>query len=172
MSGKAILVVGARGTGKTTTNKTWAKKVHPDRLLIFDYQGEYKDIYPKPFIGFQAFSKMITTVRGMFIVIEEATVFLENRGYNGDIVDTLVSARHADNTLLFSFHSFRAVPKYIFSLCNMVIVHKTGDSPEYVEKTFENPDLLAAFNEIKNAPNLRNTATGKEYSPNKIVKLY
>ena len=53
----------------------------------------------------------------------------------------------------------------------MVIIHKTGDSPDFVEKTFENPELLKAFLEIKNAPNLKSN-TGKEYSPQKTVKLY
>lgn len=171
MSGKAILVVGARGTGKTTTNKNMVARVHPDARLILDVNKEYFDLYPKPFEGFEGFAKKLLTVQGMFIVIEEATIFLSNRGYNSDIVDVLVKARHNDNTILFSFHSFRAVPKYVFALCNMVIIHKTGDSVDYVEKEFENPTLTAAFKEIKEAKNLT-SKTGKEYSPSKVVKLY
>ncbi len=171
MSGKAILVVGARGTGKTTTNKSYAKKVHPSALLVLDVNGEYKDLYPYPFIGFEKFTKRLLTIENAFIVIEEATMFLSNRGYNGDMVDVLVQARHHNNTLLFSFHSFRAIPKYVFGLCNVAIIHKTGDSVEYVEKEFENPKLTKAFLEIKSAPNLKGD-NGKEYSPRKVVNLY
>jgi len=172
MSGKAIIVVGARGTGKTTTNKTLAAKVHRENLLVLDVNGEYKDLYPFEFMGFEAFAKLMTKVRGRFIIVEESTIFLDNRGHNGDITDALVRARHNDNTILFSFHSFRAVPKYIYALCNMVIVHKTGDTIEYVEKTFENPILTAAVLKIKNAPNLKNEKTGREYSPKEFVTLY
>ncbi len=172
MSGKAILVVGARGTGKTTTNRTYAKQVHRECLLILDVNGEYKDLYPYPFIGFQAFTKMLLTVKGRFIIVEEATMFLDNRGKNGDMVDILVQARHHDNTILFSFHSFRAIPKYVYELCNVAIVHKTGDSDDYVEKEFRNPKLTEAFLKVKNLPNLKNAQTGKEYSPKEFVKLY
>ncbi len=171
MSGKAILVVGARGTGKTTTNKSMVSKVHPTRRLVLDVNGEYTDLYPFDFIGFETFSKKMTKVRGMFIVIEEATIFLDNRGKNGNVQDTLVMARHRDNTIVMSFHSFRTIPKYIYALCNMVILHKTGDTAEYIEDTFENPKLTEAFLEIQSAPNLKGE-NGKEYSPNKEVKLY
>jgi len=171
MSGKAILVVGARGTGKTTFNRGMVSQTHPQTRLILDVNGEYRDLYPHPFIGFGPFTKALLQVKNRFILIEESTMFLDNRGKNGDIVDILVQARHNDNTIMFSFHSFRMVPKYIYALCNMVIVFKTGDTEDYIEKTFENPLLTAAFIEIKNAPNLKSN-TGKEYSPNKTVKLY
>lgn len=170
MSGKSILVVGARGTGKTTTNKSMVSKVHPSARLVLDVNGEYRDLYPYDFIGFDQFTERMTQVKDCFIVVEEATIYLNNRGHNSNITDALVKARHNNNTVLFSFHSLRSIPKYIFDLSNMIILHKTGDNEDIIEE-FRNPKLSIAFSEIKKAPMLK-SKTGVEYSPRKIIKLY
>lgn len=171
MSGKAILIVGARGTGKTTTTKKLLAKVHEKSRIVLDINNEYKDMYPHPFIGFEDFAKKLPNVKDAFIVIEEATISLSNRGYNKDIADTLVRARHNNNTIVLVYHSLRSIPKYVFDLCNVVILHKTGDNKKTVED-FENDKLLEAYLWVNSQPNLKNKETGKEYSPQKVVILY
>lgn len=170
MSGKSIIVVGARGTGKTTNNREMISKVHPDARLILDVNGEYKDLFPHEMIGFKEFTTMITKVKGAVILIEEATIFLSNRGYNGDIVDVLVKARHRDNTIIFSFHSFNTIPNYVWELSNYVYIFKTNDDLDTI-KSYKKPKLEAAFTEIQNADWLKGE-NGKQYSPKKLVNLY
>src|SRR5687767_14279315 len=116
MSGQSILVVGARGTGKTTRNKKLVSIAHPDNRLVLDINGEYKDLYPKPFLPYPQFSKIAKIVTGKVILIEEATFVLSNRGYDNDIQEVLVKARHNNNTLIFSYHTLRSIPYYIYSL--------------------------------------------------------
>lgn len=169
MSGKAILIIGNRGTGKTTTTKKLLANVHKDARIVLDVNNEYADLYPFPFIEFDNFTKKLTTVSNAFIVIEEATIFMDNRGYNKDMTSVLVKSRHRGNTIVLVYHSIRSVPKYIFNLCNMIILHKTNDA-ENVVKDYDNSDLNEAYLWLKSQPNLKNEA-GKEYSPQKVVKL-
>lgn len=171
MSGKAILVVGARGTGKTYGNRKMIEKTHPQARLILDVNGEYKDLFPNDPIEFDAFTKVAKTVKKAVILIEECTIYLSNRGNNSDIRDLLVKARHNDNTIIMVFHSFRSIPKYVYDLCNMVIIYKTADNAELISTAFEDEKLTAAFNEIKAAPWLKNDQ-GKTYSPHKIYSIY
>lgn len=170
MSGKAVLIVGARGMGKTTTTKKLLTKTEPKARLVLDVNGEYMDLYPYPFIGFEEFSKKLTTVSNAVIVVEEATIFLSNRGYDKDITDVLVKARHRNNTIIMVYHSIRNVPKYIFDLCNMVVLHKTNDSEKAVDEK-DNDKLKEGFIWLKKQPMLKGE-NGKEYSPQKVIDLY
>lgn len=170
MSGKAILVVGARGMGKTTTVKKLLQKIHADARIVLDVNGEYKELYPKPFIGFEEFAKKLTKIKHAFIVVEEATISLSNRSYSKDMADVLVRARHADNTIVLVYHSLRQIPAYIFPLANMVILHKTADTEETLRK-IDNEKLTEAWKKIKAAKMLKGSA-GKEYSPQEIIDLY
>lgn len=173
MSGKAFMIIGMRGMGKSHQVKELIKKVNPDSLLVFDPNKEYTGLYShKPIEKFKEFSSIVPKVSNAVIVVEEATVFLSNRGYDIDFQDTIVRARHTNNTVILVFHSFQDVPKYLFRLVNYVILLKTNDTIDYVEKTFRSPKLSKAFIEIKNAPKILNKSTGKEYSPNKLIDLF
>lgn len=170
MSGKAIAIVGMRGMGKSTIVKKTIEPVHKDARIVYDINGEYKDLYPYPLLSFEDFETKIRSVKNAVIVVEEATVFLNNRSFSFDFLDTIVRARHANNTIILVFHSLRAVPKYIFELLNYVIILKTQDKTKDVEK-FDNYQLTKAFIEIKTAALLKGE-NGKLYSPNKIVDLF
>lgn len=171
MSGKAMAIVGARGMGKTSTVRELLTHVHPDARLVYDVNGEYKDLFTYPLMTFDQFNKKANQVQNAFIVFEEATIFLNNRGNNMDVTEMLVRARHTNNTILFVFHSFRSVPRYLFDLLDYVIILKTNDNPDIIEQKFESPEFTAAFMEIKNAPFLKNES-GRQYSPKKIFSIY
>lgn len=171
MSGQAILVVGMRGTGKTTTVKKLMAKTHPGSRLILDVNGEYKDLFPRDPIDFDTFTNLAKSVKNAVILIEESTIFLDSRGSNQDIRDLLVRARHRNNTVIFVFHTFRSIPKYIYDLCNAVIIHKTSDTADHILERFGDENLVKVFNEIKTA-NMLTNSEGKQYSPNKYYKIY
>lgn len=172
MSGKAFMFIGMRGMGKSHAVKELIKPVNPDSLLVFDPNAEYTGLYSHPpIIEFKKFSALVPKVKKAVIVVEEATVFLSNRGYDIDFQDTIVRARHTDNTVILVFHSFQDVPKYLFRLVNYVILLKTNDTVDYVDTTFRNKLLTDAFTKIKTAPLLQNKE-GKKYSPKIMIDLF
>ncbi len=176
MSGKTFLFIGMRGMGKTTLVKKTLAGAHPDSLLIFDPNGEYTSFTNgrPPITNFKLFAQKAMQVENAVIVVEEATVFLNNRGFNVDFLEVVVRARHTNNSIICVFHTLKSVPKYIFDLCNYVILLKTGmsDNEDYVRKQFDHELLTQAFIEIRDAKLIRNPDTGKDYSPNKFLDVY
>lgn len=170
MSGKAFAIVGMRGMGKSTVVKQLLKPTNEQSRLIYDPNQEYKDFYPYPLLTFDQFADKVSKVQNAVIVVEEATVFLNNRGFNFNFLDLIVRARHSNNTIILVFHSFRAVPKYLISLLNYVVILKTGDNIKYIEQ-FENDALTREFIKMRNAPMLKGEG-GKEYSPNIVFDLF
>ena len=157
--------------GKTTTNRKLLEQAHIEARLVMDMKGEYAGMYNHPvFYRFADFTKRAAMVKNCVVLIEEATIHLKVNAQNDDMTAALVNARHYGNTFIMSFHSLQRVPKYIFELSNMVILHKTGDQIGDV-KAFGDPKILAAFIEIEKAPMLKSD-TGVEYSPQKVLTLY
>lgn len=160
---KAILVVGATGTGKTTYNKKCLGKVSPKSIHLYDVNNEYKDYYKKPFIPFTDFMNQAKNIENGVIVFEEATIFLNNRLCNQDLIDILVRKRHTNNTVFMVFHSLRNVPRYVYDLSNIVVLHKTNDSEKSVHSKFEDERLTEVFKQV-------NSHNDKHY--NEIFAIY
>jgi len=172
MSGKAFMFFGMRGMGKSYLVKQLIEKYPKDNRLIFDPNGEYQGMYNHPRIDkFPIFADRANKVENAVVVVEEATVFLNNRGFNLDFLELIVRARHTNNTIILVFHSFKKAPKYLFDIVNYAVILKTGDKVDYLEKEFDNERLTSAYLEIKNAPMLVNDK-GQQYSPNKFLDLF
>lgn len=169
MSGKAIIIAGMRGSGKSTKARELVAKVHPDARLIYDVNNEYKDLYNKPFVDFDTFTDTLDNIRNGVTLIEEATIFLSNRGNNFDVRSALVKARHNNNMFILVFHSLRSIPRYIFDLCDYVYLFKTNDTIEIVEG-FDNPKLITYFNHIR-ASSFRINVNGKRFSPHALFSI-
>lgn len=167
--GKAFIVVGATGMGKTTWLKNMLRTVHPENLFLYDVNAEYTELYNAPLPDFDKFSDEAKHKRESVIVFEEATIFLNNRGSNVSLIDVLVRKRHTKNIVFLVFHSFRAVPKYIIDLCNYMVIHKTNDTVDLVAR-YKNDTITKAFSEILAAPMIV-AENGSEYSPSKIISL-
>ena len=176
MSGKCILIVGARGMGKSTTLRNELKKANKKSLIIYDVNGEHKDLYPYPLIPFEEFTDMCSRVYNAVIVIEEATIYLSNRGNNFDVKEFLVKARHRNNTVFMNYHSLRSLPIYIYDLSDFIVLHKTKDKQSLVEKKFEDEEFTEEFLKIKNAALLDSgkvKANGEPilYSPHVVLSI-
>lgn len=168
MSGKAIAIVGARGMGKSTVTKAIVLKIstHGSRM-IFDPEGEHKDIYDKPLLPFKEFKQKADSVANALIVWEEATMVIPNTSQaDPDVKEMLVKARHRNNTLIFVFHSFRFLPTWVFDLLDYVIVLKTADSVAYVNRRYDSERFNEVFARINQPDNwLYNEETKRYYSP-------
>lgn len=169
--GKAIIVVGGTGMGKSTFVKSCLSHVAPENIWLYDVNNEYRDyIVPLPQLpSFQAFCDHAAKLNQSVIVFEEATIFLNNKGSNQKLIDILVRKRHTENLIILVFHSLRSVPKYLLDLCNIMVLHKTNDPLDIAER-FDNDQLLQGYKYIKSAPMLSGT-NGKMYSPSKLIPL-
>lgn len=145
MQGKVIIVVGARGNGKSSFVKKHIRDVHTSRLWVYDYQREYFPDEPLPDI--EEFVENMVTKTESVIVFEEATIFFTSRGSSTPLRKILVSARHARNVVFLLFHSIRAIPYYIYELSEYVVVFNTNDEQDIVET--KHPMLLEAWKKVK-----------------------
>lgn len=153
MSGLASICVGRRKTGKTTLSKELlSKKPKNVPCVIYDINNEYSEYYSEPFTDFETFLKMITDLKGHYILIEEATIFFHNTSSSLEMKNLLVRARHTRNIIQLNFHSFSSVPREIYSLLDYVTVFKTNDSEKMLER-FDSPKLSEAFLKVRNSKN-------------------
>lgn len=137
---KLLILVGARGAGKTHYAKTLIAKAHPAACYIFDVNNEYGDKY-RPYYteldgDIDSFITVTKNVRKGVILVEDATGFLPVNGRNLPFVKQIQGIRHTNNTFILLFHSMRTVPKYLMDFANAIVLFKTMDIPKRVEDTF------------------------------------
>ena len=168
--GKAFLVVGGTGSGKSFLIRKNLEAIHPGARMVYDVQQEYTDLYPYPLIDEEKFLEVTTKVTNAVIVYEEATIFFSNRGSSKLLRRVLVGKRHTGNTIFLVFHSLRAIPRYIFDLCTHVILYKTNDNEALVSSRFENDEFTSMFLRLKDAAWINNGAV--RYSPHEIFSIY
>lgn len=145
LGGKAFIIVGATGSGKSSLIKQLIKDVPLSSLQIYDVNGEYFPSSDLPTM--EIFLKRQKSVKKSVIIFEEATIFFSNRGSNREMRELLVRKRHAENVIVLVFHSIRSIPYYIYDLCNLVFVFRTNDSLELVANKHEL--LLSAYKKAK-----------------------
>ena len=166
MAGIAYILIGRRKTGKTTmSKKLLAERPKNMPVMIYDINKEYTKEYPQKFVDFEVFLSKITdeSVKNTFILIEEATIFFDTSSRFDEMKNVLVRARHTGNIIQCNFHSWLSVPRNILNLLDYVVVFKTNDQIQTLKGKYDNPDLLAAFDEARKSKN--------EYF-NKTVSLY
>jgi len=168
--GKAFIVVGGTGSGKSHLIRQQLEGVNPGARMVFDVQQEYVDLYPYPLLDDEVFLEATTRVQNAVLVYEEATIFFSNRGSSKLLRRVLVGKRHTGNTIFLVFHSLRAVPRYIYDLCTHVILYKTNDTESMVSTRFENDKFTAMFLRLKDAAWINTGAV--RYSPHEIFSIY
>lgn len=148
---KAILIVGNTGTGKTIYTQ---KLIKGKKNFVFDVNCEYENFNRFTEIAeMENFFLQIAETKNTIIVIEEATIFFNNRKYNDKLNSFLVGKRHSKNTFIFLFHSLRVIPLYIIDFTDYIILFKTNDHPDIIKK-FENiNNFQNFFNEVKTNKN-------------------
>lgn len=143
--GLVIVVIGKQDTGKTTFTKGLVKQ-NGKPNFIFDARNEYGG-RPQPFPEFLA---QAVTKRNTNIVIEEATVYLSNKGDSEDLKNILSGRSHYNNNVLILYHSLRTVPTYIFDLADFYVLFKTNDNLALIANKFKfNDVLLEDFQSVK-----------------------
>jgi DNA helicase HerA-like ATPase len=151
----STLVIANTGRGKSTVAKQLLKnaRIEKREILVYDPNKEHSEFYAGKFTNRDEFLMLCSKKINSFILIEEATIFFSNKGRSDILTDLLVRKRHSNNKIVLLFHSLRSVPTYILELTNFVVLFKTADRENYINKIFEGyDDILGAYNILKNVP--------------------
>lgn len=164
-----LIAVGKKGSGKTKFVKDYlAENFAGYKKLINDVNAEYGEPMPPP--AKQFIEKALKLGRGVVVCEEATSLFGFQRDDN--TASIMTRSRHTGTCLIFCFHTFADIPRYIARNSDFLVVFKTGDVLEDVAKKFGrgNSKVLNAFLDIQAADMLTN-AEGRQYSPKKIVML-
>lgn len=141
-----IVIVGAKGTGKTTQTK---KIINEAGLpaFIYDVNQEYTN---NPLPDIDTFLNQAARTKNATIVFEEATIFFSAKGRSERLIEILVRNRHNRTVCVLVFHSLRSVPTYILELSNYLVLKYTNDNPGAVEQRYKDfPEVISLFNEVR-----------------------
>ncbi len=169
--GYGHLVIGGTGTGKTTFVKAMIRGKTP---IVYDVNAEYLNEYPFPFLRPGEFMQKVVSSENSIIVFEEATIFFNNRSHNSELEEMLVRKRHQHNYILLCFHSMRAVPRYVWDLCNYMTLFKTNDNEGFVKTKIPNDAVYETFMQVRENKKLTKLKipTTKKFVHFATVKLY
>lgn len=147
---RGIIVVGDTGVGKST----WLKKrvaQYQGPKFIFDPNNEYKG---GVIMEIEKYLSLAVNQRNSLIILEDATAFLSNKGDSAEVKKLLTFKRHNNNTIFFVFHSLQAIPSYIFTLSDLLVLFHTKENEALIERKLSaNVDVYTAFVEMKKDPN-------------------
>lgn len=153
--GLNLVIVGGMGEGKSTYIKTMLARQNCKKY-IYDPNEEYqefKNFYPG-LMRVKDFGAYVNAKSRFAInVFEEATAFLRHGAPSEDVIELMTRKRHYRVINIFVFHSMGAVPTYIFSYINYLILFKTTDREDIIKSRYkENPQVLEAFYKAKKNP--------------------
>lgn len=160
------IVIGAPGMGKSPFVR---EMIFNRRCLVFDIQNEYgkrtKYAGQTP-VGLSddprnerarytgndvdAFIKLCEPKRNTVIVFEEATAFFVGKTEKS-LRRFLINRYHTENVSLFLFHSIQAVPPFMLTVSNFVVLFKTLDTDKNI--IAKAPILLEPFKTLQRSPN-------------------
>lgn len=139
---RAILIVGATNSGKTTFGKKILKKWW-GKKYIFDVNNEHKG---GVIMDSSTFLQRATQLQETLIYFEESTIFFSNKGDSKLLKMLLVKKRHDKNIIIMVFHSIQSIPLYVLTLCDVLILFKTIDNEKLIFSKYENfPGIMKAF---------------------------
>jgi len=146
---KAFLIVGGTGTGKSTFVKKHLDTIDKKAIFLYDVNAEYKPYFPFPLIELEDFADKATKIENGVIVFEEATIFFSNRSSSDALRKLLVRKRHTNVVVFLIFHSLRTIPRYVYDLCNFVVLFRTNDSRQLIETKFDDERLTDVFDRVQ-----------------------
>jgi hypothetical protein len=132
-------------------------------LFIYDVNNEYGEFFPHKLLSVEEFMERAQFISKGVFVLEEATIYLNNRSTNPILIDLLTRKRHTFNTIIMVFHSMRAVPRYVYELSNHIVIFKTNDSPDMTSRELKDHRLEEIMIRVRASKNLHYYETLKIY---------
>lgn len=145
-----ILIIGHTGEGKTSYSN---RLVKGKKQYVFDVNNEYgylpDDTQIRPQmrnrdLNIKRFLSICAGLRNYNIIFEDATGFF--RGKQSEQLSRLIVAkRHTGNNFIFLFHSINRVPPELMEISNYVVLFRTNDNIDIIDKKFKNEKINDAF---------------------------
>ena len=145
MAGKAYVVLGATGTGKTSlVLQEFVNRLNDKRrLYVYDRQREYGVGFDSTF---EEWLEKAPERQNSLIVIEEATINLSVHRDFQEIRELLVDKRHNNNVIILVFHTLARVPDSVIHLIDGWYMFPTHDNNKKVRtKYYENPSIYDGY---------------------------
>lgn len=169
--GLVALVVGGRGTGKSTFINGLIQK-SKKKVLLFDTDAN--PIYSKmPEIELEdmdnlarwksgnlriisidyeyVFAKMYENVNDALIIIEDASKYIENQ-IRGDLKKLVLASKQRGLDMIFTFHRFKDIPKKLASYADFAEVFKTQENIKECADRVPLGWVEPVFDEVKAHP--------------------
>jgi len=172
-----ILVIGHTGQGKTPyVNRFLGNGFIPPgkgsvkgkyyvtekskRQYIFDINNEYimptdtGNIFPQmrhTAMDVKKFTSVASGLKKTNIVFEDATGFLRGK-QSEQFARLLTSKMFSQNNYILIFHSINRVPPELMEMSNFVVLFKTRDNYDVIDKKFRNEELNSAFLKLQKQP--------------------
>ena len=150
------LIIGETGSGKSSIAKAiWNKATHS---ATYDFQNEYEapvfngKLLPKFRViptnhTVNVFYKLDKVVKGYTWILEECTGLFASGKIPEEFVQRILSKRHSANNWVLIFHTIQDVPPKLLRFRDVIILFRTGDSPENVKK--KAPFLLDDYTRLQ-----------------------
>jgi len=160
LKGKAIIIVGGTGQGKSTLIRNILKKGNPNCIINdiqrtdYPFLPEHKAGEPQPRerclnAAPEYFKKLAANRKKSIIVFEEATGYLMG-GTCETMRKILTDKRHYENCIIYVFHSVSTIPPTLLDLVNYMYIFKTADAPSRVKRKYE--PIFEVWQQIKEKP--------------------
>jgi len=152
-----ILIIGHTGQGKSTYLQ---KFIAGRKQYIFDVNNEYNlpdDLQVRPQmrnrdLNVNRFLSICKGLKNYNICFEDATGFLRGKQQK-ELSQLIVAKRHTGNNFIFLFHSINRVPPELMEMSNYVILFKTNDNIDLIDRKFKNEKLNNAFLQLQKMKN-------------------
>lgn len=151
-----FIICGKQHCGKTTfVKKTISQGKR--KTFVFDCRNEYtndENIVAFKNSDIKNFLDSVSKLKGCNIIIEEATVFLNNRGFSEKLLNMLVAKVHNRQQIFLIFHSLRSIPAYLFDMVDFLVLFKTKDKATLLETKYKlDFDIKNLYNKCRANPN-------------------
>lgn len=171
-----ILIIGRTGEGKTPwvsqqmANSFRPNPANPNKSIqtvssaskkqyVFDINNEYDFSTDQKYSpqmrhtgGDQKrFIEVCKTLRNTNIIFEDASGFLRGR-QDKEFARLLYQKKHSGNNYVILFHSIERVPPEIMETAELIVLFRTGDNLESINKKFHSEKLNFAFLTLQKNP--------------------
>lgn len=132
---KQICIIGGNGCGKTTYMKRQLADMKTIGAFIFDINNEYKG-FGRTYWDKDLLLAESAVKRGKLLVIDEATAFFPNRGWNNDLQKIMALRRHNIHTVYFIYLSLLEIPDYVRRVTNYFVIFNSSDTIDLIKKKY------------------------------------
>lgn len=147
--GKLYIIAGFKGSGKSSIVR---KIIEKNNHLVFDVNNEYKNLpfdnkmAKSRFIGnYEDFVSIARSKKNTYVVYEDASGFFDGR-VGKETRRAMTEVRHANNVIIYLFHSVHLIPKGIIAFSDIIILFKTNDIEKDVLRKY--PKLIESYKKV------------------------